>query len=292
MRRIGAIFTPSFPPERLRDAAVAADEAGVPELWLWEDCFRESAFAAASAALAWTDRLAVGIGVSPMPLRNVALLAMEIATLERMFPGRVIPGVGHGVLDWMGQVGARAQSPLTLMREYVPALRGLLAGDELTVSGRYVQLDAVALDWPPAEAPAVIAAGEGPKTLRLTGEVADGTVVPAGWTPSRIREAVSVVQEGRDAASRPGAHQFVVFVTAAFGADAAARVAADHTAWKNAADPALEVAGDPEQVLRAILPYYEAGATSVILQPTGDEGDLEGFMRGVGAVAGLLTDRA
>nr|WP_315267539.1 LLM class flavin-dependent oxidoreductase [Microbacterium lemovicicum] len=291
MPRIGAIFTPSFPPERLRSAALAAEAAGVPELWLWEDCFRESAFAAASAVLAWTETLKVGIGVSPMPLRNVALLAMEIATLERLFPGRVIPGVGHGVLDWMGQVGARAQSPLTLMREYVPAIRGLLAGEELNTDGRYVRLDGVKLDWPPAQAPAVIAAGEGPKTLRLTGEVADGTVVPSGWTPDRIRDAVALVQEGRDAAGRAGTHEFIVFVTAAFGAGTAERVSADHAAWRNAADPSLDVSGDPEDVVRAIQPFFDAGATSVILQPTGDEPDLEGFLGGVGAVAALSAAR-
>ena len=60
---------------------------------------------------------------------------MEIAAVERMFPGRLIPGVGHGVLSWMGQVGARVASPLTLMREYVTALRALLAGESVTTTG-------------------------------------------------------------------------------------------------------------------------------------------------------------
>ena len=106
------------------------------ELWVWEDCFRESAFAAATAALAWSERIQVGIGIAPMPLRKVALTAMEIATIERMFPGRLLPGLGHGVLSWMGQVGARVASPLTLMREYVPALRDLLAGVLLLLLAR------------------------------------------------------------------------------------------------------------------------------------------------------------
>ena len=66
---------------------------------------------------------------------------MEIATVERLFPGRLIPGVGHGVQPWMEQVGARVASPLTLMREYVPALRSLLAGEEVSTAGRYVSLD-------------------------------------------------------------------------------------------------------------------------------------------------------
>jgi hypothetical protein len=45
----------------------------------------------------------------------------------------------------MGQAGARAASPLTLLSEYLPALRGLLDGARLTVDGRYVSLADVAL---------------------------------------------------------------------------------------------------------------------------------------------------
>jgi len=125
---IGAVFLPQFPPERLRPVAEAADEAGLSQLWLWEDCFRQSGIAGAAAALAWTDRLTVGVGLLPVPLRNVAITAMELAMLHRLFPGRVIVGVGHGVQDWMGQVGARVDSPLTLLREQLDALRELLAG--------------------------------------------------------------------------------------------------------------------------------------------------------------------
>ena len=288
MRHVGAIFTPYSPPELLRDAAIAADDAGVPELWLWEDCFRESAFAAASAVLAWTARLRVGIGVAPMPLRNVALTAMEIATLERLFPGRLIPGVGHGVLPWMGQVGARVASPLTLMREYVPALRSLLAGEEVSAAGRYVSLDRVRLDWPPTQAPAVVVAGEGPKTVRLTGEVGDGTVLPAGSTPDRVARTLALAQEGRAAAGRGDGHELIVFASAAFGGDAArSLLAEDLVRESGSADPALIVAGDPTDVATAIEPFFAAGATSVVLQPREHEADVLGFMADVGEVARL-----
>ena len=292
MRRIGAIFTPYSPPEALREAAMAAEDAGVPELWLWEDCFRESAVAAASAVLAWTTDLRVGIGVSPMPLRNVALLAMEIATLERLFPGRLIPGVGHGVLDWMAQVGARAASPLSLMREYVPALRSLLAGDAVSTEGRYVSLDRVQLDWPPAHAPAVVVAGEGPKTVRLTGEVGDGTVLPAGSTPDRVARTLAMALEGRRAAGRDDDHQLIVFVSAAFGDEARALLEADLRRVTDDVDPSLMVCGEPDAVASAVEPFYAAGATTVLLQPREDEADLVGFMSGAGQVArrlGLAT---
>ncbi|MEU1973670.1 LLM class flavin-dependent oxidoreductase [Microbacterium sp. NPDC019599] len=290
MRRNGAIFTPASPPEALRDAAQAAEDSGVPELWLWEDCFRESAFATASAVLAWTTRLKVGIGVAPMPLRNVALTAMEIATIERMFPGRLIPGVGHGVLPWMAQVGARAASPLTLMREYVPALKSLLAGDEVSTSGRYVSLDRVRLDWPPAQAPAILVAGEGPKTVHLTGEVGDGTILPGGSNPDRVARTLAMALEGRAAAGRDDAHELVVFVPSAFGGDEARSALAEELASESGSvDPALLVAGDAAAVAEAIEPFFAAGATSVILQPRFGEDDLTDFMAGVGEVARLVT---
>jgi alkanesulfonate monooxygenase SsuD/methylene tetrahydromethanopterin reductase-like flavin-dependent oxidoreductase (luciferase family) len=128
---LGAIFLPSNPPENLRDIARAADDAGLEQLWLWEDCFLNSGIAAASAALASTSRLKVGIGIMPVPFRNTALTAMEVATLHRMFGDRPIVGFGHGVQDWMAQVGVKAASPMTLMREHLTALRALLRGEAL-----------------------------------------------------------------------------------------------------------------------------------------------------------------
>lgn len=121
MTKLGAVYLPQLPPDRLRSVVQAADDSGLDQLWLWEDCFLYSGIAAAAAALAWTDRVKLGIGLMPVPLRNVALTAMELATLEQLFPGRILPGVGHGVQDWMEQIGARATSPMTLLREYVPA---------------------------------------------------------------------------------------------------------------------------------------------------------------------------
>ena len=81
------------------------------ELWLWEDCFLQGVIAGASVALSSSEALRVGLGVLPAPQRNVVSTAMEIATLEAMFPGRLRLGIGHGVQDWMRQAGAAVASP-------------------------------------------------------------------------------------------------------------------------------------------------------------------------------------
>lgn len=288
MTRIGAIFNPyTHTPDEFRDAVLAAEAGGVPELWVWEDCFRQSAFATVGAALAWTERLRVGIGIAPMPLRNVAATAMEIATLERLFPGRLLPGVGHGVLSWMGQAGARVASPLTLMREYVPALRDLLHGARVDTAGRYVTLDGVQLESPPTTPPLVYAAGEGPKTLALTGEVADGTVLDSRHTPAELGASAAAVRAARAEAGREGRHDVVAYVVAAFGADAEARALADVGDRPDPHERALW--GDPADVAAGARAYFDAGIDDVVLLPA-SRVDLDEFYRAAGEVARVVSE--
>jgi alkanesulfonate monooxygenase SsuD/methylene tetrahydromethanopterin reductase-like flavin-dependent oxidoreductase (luciferase family) len=278
MTTVGAVFLPQLPPERLRAVATAADEAGLAQLWLWEDCFRESGIAAAAAALAWTGRLQVGVGLLPVPLRNVAITAMELATLHRMFPGRAVVGVGHGVQDWMGQVGARVESPLTLLREQLTALRSLLAGATVSTDGRYVHLDRVALDWPPQPVPPVLAGAEGPRTLRLAGSHADGTILTAGTTPAEITRARALVEEGRAEAGRAGPHPVTVYLVAAPGPAGRSRVDAQAARWRWESTVDRVATGSVGDVAAVVSRWAEAGADAVVLQPPNEEEDPEAFV--------------
>ena len=185
MTKLGINFVPTLPPDRLRSVAAASDQAGLDELWVWEDCFKESAVASAAAALAWTERITVVISLMPVPLRNAALSAMELANLAGMFPGRLIAGLGHGVQEWMGQVGARVASPLRLLEEYATAVRRLLDGERVTVEGRYVQLEDVALDWPPATPPPLMLGGTGPKSVTQAARLGDGNLLASALTDRR-----------------------------------------------------------------------------------------------------------
>jgi alkanesulfonate monooxygenase SsuD/methylene tetrahydromethanopterin reductase-like flavin-dependent oxidoreductase (luciferase family) len=278
MTTLGVVFRPQNPPERLRAVARAADEAGLEELWLWEDCFLESGIAAAAAALAWTDRLRVGIGLLPVPFRNVAVTGMEAATLHRLFPDRVIITIGHGVQDWMEQVGARVASPLTLLREHIEALKALLAGETVTASGRYVQLDKVKLDYPPPGAVPVYAGATGPRTRALACEVADGILLTAGTPAEEV------------AAVRATAKAITVYVYAATGPDARERMARELEFWGEPDRTGTTAVGDAAAVAAVVNRYRAAGADAVILQPTADEPDLEGFVRfAAGEVRPLLS---
>lgn len=283
---LGFAFTPVMPPERLIPVARAVEAAGLDELWVWEDCFTESGIASAALALAATDRVRVGIGLLPVPLRNVALTAMELATLERALPGRLIAGIGHGVQSWMDQVGTRVESPVTLLREYADALRRLLDGETVSVDGRYIRLDGVALGWPPDARLPLMIGGRGPVTLRLAAELGDGVLLANALTLDEVDEAARI--------ARPE-QQLIVNVIGATGDRAAARVEADLRTWRADADPESQgyavVGGDADAVASQLRDLARRGVTSAAIEATRDEPDVDGLIAFLGRdVRPLLTD--
>jgi alkanesulfonate monooxygenase SsuD/methylene tetrahydromethanopterin reductase-like flavin-dependent oxidoreductase (luciferase family) len=250
---LAAIFPPRA-PEQIGQVARAAEQAGLAQLWIWEDCFKESGIATATAMLATTSRITVAIGLLPVPLRNVALTAMEISTLARLFPDRLTVGIGHGVQDWMGQAGAKAASPMTLLREYTTALSALLRGERVTTRGQYVRLDDVALDFPPLIVPPLLVGGIGPRTVSLAGELADGLIMPGGMSADDVRSAVRLfhgARPERTAGSR-GPGDVVVFVAVP------------------AESPARDIAATVNE-------YGAAGATHVAVLPAEDDADVARF---------------
>jgi 5,10-methylenetetrahydromethanopterin reductase len=305
---LGFVARPEHPPEQIAELARRVEGAGFDELWLWEDCFFAGGMAATTTALGATSRLRVGLGIMPAPVRNPAFLAMEIAALARIHPGRFLPGIGHGVPDWMRQIGAKPKSILGLLEETVAAVRALLAGEEVSVEGDYVRLDGVRLDHPPDEVPPVSTGVRRARSLALSGRVADGTILSE---PTSVR----YLEWAREqiAASRP--HRLTVYGWFSMDSDGAAaqarlrpllaerlpsggpqveqlgigdevaallsdggveRLAAEMpTGWIDS----LTVSGTPEQSAASIGALAQAGADAVILVPYGPEVDPEPLAR-------------
>ena len=279
--RIACVLRPQIAPEQLAAAARTADTVGVAELWLWEDCFLHGGLSAAAIALSSTQRITVGIGVLPVPLRNVAATAMEIATLARAFPGRLRVGVGHGVQEWMNQVGAKVDSPMTLLREYLTCLRALLDGHTVSFAGRYLNLQNVTLDWPPATRLELLCAAGGPKTLQLSGELADGTILSSGTSPESVARSIELIDRGRPqsgARSRPSLLTSLICVT---GTDAAATLAREKQHWGYPLEADVGVFGDASRIAHGVQRWLSAGATTIALQPRA-QCDIHDFLTTIG----------
>jgi 5,10-methylenetetrahydromethanopterin reductase len=297
---IGLMFVRDYPPETLPDYARMVEESGLDELWLVEDCFYNGGISATSVALAVTERITVGIGILPAVVRNAAYTAMELATLARIFPGRLQAGIGHGFGGWIRQVGEMPSSQLAALEEVTCAVRSLLRGQEISMSGKHVHLDSVRLNHPPDVVPPVSLGVVGPKSLALSGRVADGTILVELTGPALVRQNRGIINGAAD-------HQITVFAYWSQDADAAAardrirRTVAERTASENFndivapgyADEAramvdrggidllerempdawldeIAVAGTPGECLAAIDRLGQAGTARVALVPPAD----------------------
>lgn len=200
---VGVMYERDVPPELLRDRVRLFEEVGLDDVWVVEDLSFAGGIATAATALASTERLQVGIGILPSMVRNPLFAAMELAALSRLYPGRVRPGFGHGMQDWMALVGARPDSPVTALEEVLTSVGDLLRGERVTRDGRYVHLDDVQLQFPPRVAMGLLAGVRGPRSISLAGRVCDGVILAEPLSPEYVHWARGLVDEAAAAAGRP-----------------------------------------------------------------------------------------
>ena len=217
--RIGVQVGATTPPSRLRETVAAAERLGYAEAWLAEDYFELGGITSVTAALAATSSIPVGLGVLSARVRHPAVTAMELSTLAGMYPGRFMAGLGHGAPVWMEQMGLRPKSLIRSLREATSSIRRLLDGEELTEEGEYHAFDRVRLLHPPAEHVPIYFGVHGPRSLSLSGELADGTLL--GWfsSPDYVGWARERIEEGRAAADRTDDHAVVVLVVCSLDDD-------------------------------------------------------------------------
>jgi alkanesulfonate monooxygenase SsuD/methylene tetrahydromethanopterin reductase-like flavin-dependent oxidoreductase (luciferase family) len=321
MTPVGLVLGSALAPETLPGLARLAEESGYGELWFAEDYFFTGGISSAAAALAATERIPIGLGVVSAMVRHPALLAMEVATLDRMFPGRLQPGIGTGVPAWMRQMGVKPRSPLSALRESVTTVRRLLDGEEVSLDGRCFQLDRVRLTHPPRTRVPVYMGVLAPKAMQLSGEIADGNVLSVLSSPQYVHWARERIDAGMAEAGRDTPRKLATFAFVSVGRDGAAAKAAlrEPMSFYLAADGGnaltdaygiseeldamlaggggaeavaremperwiddLAVAGEPDECAEKIRRLLEAGSDSVVLFPLAGD-DPEAIVRAVAA---------
>jgi 5,10-methylenetetrahydromethanopterin reductase len=270
----------AIPTEQVVSLAAEIERHGLDEVWVCEDLGRNGGIAQAALALAATERCKVGLGILPAAVRNVGYLAMEIASLCRAHPGRFQPALGHGMPGWLAQVGAHPGKILPCLEEVTLVTRSLLAGETVSFHGRYLDIEDVALEFPPPEVPPLPWGVRGPKGIELASRVADGLVLAEGSGPAYVArarqrmadpEALIVVfawfsidsDTGRAAERLRGTVTEALtqdFMQAQVGELGATEV--DQRVLSE-----LTVSGDAAGCAEAIARLRTAGADTVVLQP-------------------------
>lgn len=301
---VGIVLGSVLPPEDIPHVGQRGEELGFGELWLAEDYFFTGGISGATAVLAATKEVPVGLGIVSAMVRHPAVLAMEISTMARMYPGRLFPGIGLGVPAWVEQMGLTPPSQLAAMRECVGSVRRLLDGHELTETGKSFDFTGVKLTHPVSERVPLYMGVVGPKMLKVSGEIADGTVISVLAGVDYLHWAREQIDAGRSEAGRTDSHRIVTF--AMFAVDNDGKAAKDRlrgimgfylaamarsslTEVYGIADELVElaeggpgrvadamadrwiddlaVAGTPEECAERIKALLDAGSDSVVLFP-------------------------
>jgi alkanesulfonate monooxygenase SsuD/methylene tetrahydromethanopterin reductase-like flavin-dependent oxidoreductase (luciferase family) len=289
-QRVGIQLGASTPPSEVARIAALAEELGYGEIWLAEDYFELGGIASVAIALGATDTIPIGLGVVAAAARHPAVTAMEFASLAGAHPGRLMAGLGHGAPGWVDQMGLRVDSPIGLLREATTTIRSLLDGEEVSQAGGNFVFERVRLDHPPAKHVPLYYGVMGPASLRLSGELADGTLL--GWfsSPGYVRWAREKIDEGRARAGVSRPHHLAVLCLLSTSESDPAAAREDLAGWaapmvpgmlsSPLLDEAITGTGPPDPLLTGFVAsgsaddciamingLLEAGADRVVLVP-------------------------
>ncbi len=184
-----------------------AEKLGVDSVWTAEawgfDAVSPLAFLAGKTA---TVRL--GTSIMQAGTRTPAAVAMTALTLQSLSNGRFILGLGNsGPQVIEGWHGVRFDRPLQRLREIVDIVRKACSGERLTYDGKVYQLPlpggegrALKSSAPPAEVPIHLAT-LGPRSLEVTGEIADGWLA-SSFTADNSKPLLDAIRRGAERAGR------------------------------------------------------------------------------------------
>lgn len=177
--------------------AQVAEEGGASTLWIACHLFLRDPITMAALALGATRRIKVALmAMSPYSVHPV-FIAMAAATLDEMFPGRVILCLGAGAPADLKAAGLEATRPLLTIDETVKVCRALLAGEMVEFQGRAFHVSGRRLANGGRTVPIVVAASRS-KMLQLAGRETDGVLISAATSPPFVKACIS------EAAAAPG----------------------------------------------------------------------------------------
>jgi alkanesulfonate monooxygenase SsuD/methylene tetrahydromethanopterin reductase-like flavin-dependent oxidoreductase (luciferase family) len=225
--------------DELRAMARAAEAVGFDSIWVGDhllyrgDDRRERGPWDCWATLAWlagvTERVELGPLVACTAFHPPGILARQAAAVDELSGGRLVLGLGAGWnVEEFRAFGIPFEQHVSRFEEAFEIVRRLLAGDRVTVHGRFHDLDDAVLLPPPRRRPKLMVGANKPRMLSITlphvdawntwfthyGNTPDGFAVHnvevaaaaerAGRDPAELeRSACVLVEVDREAGERP-----------------------------------------------------------------------------------------
>jgi probable F420-dependent oxidoreductase len=227
---------------------------------------------------ALTERVKIGTSILLLPLYPPALVAKQIADLDRNTHGRVILGVGIG--GEYPQEFRACQIPINergrRTDEMIPLIRRLWTAEEITHHGRYYSMEDVRIHPAPAQpgGPPIVVAGRKEPAMRRAATLGDGWF-PYLYSPRRYAASVETVEQAAADAGRDlAAFEWFVWVFLNINPDgvaareeAARSMGGTYDQDFRAMVDNVAAAGTPEEVTEKVKAFHDAGARHFVFSP-------------------------
>lgn len=193
----GVVLQTDPPASKVVELTRMAEGLGFTHGWTFDShVLWQEPFVIYSQMLAATTDMVVGPMVTNPGTRDWTVIASLFATLNDMFDGRTICGMGRGdsALRYIGEEPTSLQT----MVDSMAAIKTLVAGEEIVYNGKPLSIPWIETGW---DLPMWVA-GYGPKALQTIGENADGYILQLAdpqvleWTVAAVRSAAA--DAGRD----------------------------------------------------------------------------------------------
>jgi len=222
-----------------------------------------------------TERVTIGTSILLIPLYPPALVAKQIADLDRSSDGRVVLGVGIG--GEYDQEFRAVQIPIAergrRANEIIPLLRRLWTAREITHDGPYYPMARVKIHPAPQQpgGPPIVVAGRKEPAMRRAAILGDGWF-PYMYSPRRYADSAITIRRLADEAGRDlSEFHWCVWVFLNINPDG--DVARDECArtmggiydqdFRQMID-SVAGAGTPAEVTSKLTAFYDAGARHFI----------------------------
>lgn len=261
-----------------RDLAQQVEGLGYDLLFHGDHLFmynpNPDALVALSYMAACTRKLLLGTGVLLPALREPAVMAKQIATLDYLSGGRFVIGVGVGgeiEQEWNAmQVPRETRGART--DDYLDLMRKLWSGDTVEHHGRFRTLSGVSGSPAPVQSggPPIWVGGRGAASMKRAAQYQGW--FPYAMSPRRVREGVSALTNMMGVL--PPGYRIAYLLFAYVDADEArAKAMAGRVLGKRYAQdferllgPICAI-GTPEHVAARVQEYRDAGAQDIIIAP-------------------------
>ena len=194
----GVLYSRFFPTVSPGEFASTAQTLGFDSVWVSDGpSSRRAALdpVVCMASMAHcADRIRIGSCIILVPIRNPAILAKEIASLDAISGGRIVVGIGVGVSGMSDRGAYRATSTDPRERgarcdEYLEVMTTLWTGSANRFRGRFFEFDDVEMSPRPVQQPhpPIWAGGDSDGMLRRTARTCQG-FVPVATGPEDYAE--------------------------------------------------------------------------------------------------------